>query len=845
MSYHKYAPDLFMAVNETLRQNKFLDEDGFRRNIKENTVSFGLIKSKSDPSFSCGRVTQDSDNGSGQKCIKVAPIAGIDSNYNFITSEEEIKPIPLAANDQWYWLKVAHQFTNVEKGVVSIAPNGDMTGVGTEFTKTLRGQPDFPMKIVFVDSAYNVAEFEVLSVISDTSCVLANPLINTATGIAEFIAEDNLHYACVATFTPGVIIPDENKFPWNYDSALFTLVPETSSNVRPSYVQGQEFYIARVKCSSGGTVTIQDKRVEYWETKGSELAINITREPSPLIGVEKIVWQTKSNPASQNLVTIGYGFRSTNFSINTTQNILTLASGAGGVFLSVNDFNDGDFDGWRVYYSNGRYSNIISSYTASGAINLVLDMLDCDNFSSNGGTSLFAQELVVVPNCEAVEVKFTSDAADSTPSVNKVVVFPINTGIGVAEIEAYKAPSCLYNVQYRYISHKESTGFSPIVSSETGYLTEDSFDSNGVLLGTPDQECYPYTADTTDAFIQVQQAPWCYNNFQNQVYIGDVLSVYTIPSLAASSIINLTVSVDPYYQRIVGTHTIASDVSFVLGSGVKGNKFTLHFDASDINLNGNQILIKQTDGVTILKTLAKPDFYEMKNIDGGIIINLVHNGTVWCYSQNYGLGTGGELKMLDVAGTPLSSLFDTTVSVANAKGKSRGLWGWALCNASGTVDGISLPNLSASFIIGQGTSPLDSSLILAPGNTGGEVKHNLTENELPEITPTFEADPHSHNFEGHEHGHKFFFRLKQGQSGTDFQTGQFDGGSNGNLGYEDGTGSDTGGFAYTATAYVANEVAGGTNSSTTITGTVSSFGAGEAHNNLPPYYAVVYIKRLY
>lgn len=840
MSYFHFAPEQVIGLPEYRKIQSFLDAEGFRKNIKENSVFFGLIKSNSDTTFTNGRVTRDVDSG-GNKTIKIAPLSAVDKDGLFITSPSTINQIVVPDDGNWHWVKARHTYTTQEQGIVTISANGDLIGTGTEFTKLFRGLPHLPSRIKFLNAVHNTQEYIIGGVDSDTSAWLSNPGATFGSAIT-FEPESDLKFAVISSFTPGIPVDEEDKYPYHYDGMAFDLVEETILNTRPDYTIGKEFYLARIKVS-GVDVIVQDKRTEYYETKGSELAINIDRNANPLVGLESIVWPPKTNPANKSQVYVAWGMRSTNWTIDANQNIVTIVSGLGGKFKTVSDFTDGDFDGWRVYTGNGKYSYVVSSVQSAGAIRLTLDHLDVDNYSSDGGTTLISQEVHVVPNCETVEFYATSDPTDNAPSVNRHFAFPVNDAVGILDLEVFKSESVFYNIKYRYKSFKEFTEFTPIPTDEdNGYFVETNFSDLGVQSGTTRQV---YESNETDGFIELQPCPWSYNHFQSLVYVGDLLSVYTIPNLAASSTINLTVGTDPYYQIIKDTHTIATDTSFILGSGVKGNKFVLHFQAEQINLAGNQIQIKQTDGVTVLKSLSFPDFYQMKNQDGGIVITCIHDGTAWTCSQNYSLGVTHEIKMFDPPlGTPLSSLFDTTISINNAKGKVKSLWGWALCNHSGTVDGVSIPNLSAAFIVGHGTSPIDGTVTLSPGATGGELKHTLTEAELPTITPTFAAAPHTHTFTGIAHGHRLFFRGREGQSGTDYQTIQVDGGNNVNLPNEDGSGSGAiPPVVYTA--YNEDVVAGGTNANSTVTGTVRSFGSDEAHNNMPPYYTAVYIKRLY
>lgn len=825
MSKIKFVPNLFLEVAELNRFQKFLDTDGFRKHLLQDSVKFGLIKSNLDTDFLNGRVQRDVDTNTGQKTLKIAPLYGIDSNGNFIYSPQ-ITGIPIVNDTNWYWVKVRYQPTTRELGTVSIAVNGDMVGVGTEFTKVLRGQPNFPSKIKLVDSTYNTLEYEVLEVIDDTHAILGNPATNTS-GIAEFQPESDLHYAVIGTFTPGVNVPSNNKYPFQYDSMYYELVPEVNLNTKPTpYSQGTEFYIARYRIS-GANVIIQDKRVEYWETKGSQLHVDIERGANPLIGVEAIKWQNVTNPANENIVQIAWGMRSSNWSVNSSQNILTINTGLGGKYKTVDDFNDGDFDGWRVYTdSNGKYSRVISSVKQGGAINLTLDVLDVDDYSIDGGNTYNIQEVLIVPNCEEVEINCRAwgtfpngQGISSAPNSDKKFTFPVNTAIARLDLEVYYDPSCFYIVHYRYKNEKEYTNFTLLPSDTVGYYTEVSFSPEG-YFDSGSAVRYPYTANDQLGYIKLNISPIAYQRFKSKVDKGDIIGVNVLTNFS-SSVINLNVGTDKNYQYITGNIALSGDVFFNLGVGLTdGNEFRIHFDCTDINLGGYGIYIVTGyaggSNYTLIKKITVGDVYEMKNRDGGIIFDLVYTGSKWACSQNYDLGTPYEIKQMDGV---ISSLFDT----GSGFGKVKGTYGLVLCNAARTVNGITIPNLSYRFLLGQGTL---SGNTVNVGDTGGEKDHTLTTPEIPSHTHTGTTDPHSHGATTDPHNHGI----------TPMQpTFGAAGAPGGQLVYANDGGTTTTQNA-TVTVNIANATANFTTQAT---------GGSQSHNNMPPYYALIFAKKVY
>lgn len=798
MSKFKFAPDLFLELQELNYLQESLDEAGFRKNIRENSVNFGLVKnSYTDPNFTNGYVSQDADDLSGNKCVKIQPIKGIDSNGQFLYSENIINQISLVNDGSWYWLKIKHQLSVQEKGTVSIAVNGDLIGSGTEFTKYLRGESNFPASIKLLNSALNTLVYQVLAIIDNENAILSNPATNIG-GLAEFSPESNLTYGVVGTFTPGVAVPAGSMYPFQHDSLVYELIQETTLNTPPTFVPDQEFYLARIKNDSG-TVTIQDKREDIYETKGSQLPLTITRTPNPLIGVEAIKWQVPTNPADKSIVEVAWGMRSSNWSINSSLNILTLISALGGKYKTVADFNDGDLDGWRVYTGNGKYSYIVASAKVGGAINLTLDNLDVDNYSTDGGTTMIVQEVRVVPDCDSVEFWAQSDVADATPSVNQYFCFPVNDSIGRLELEVYKTTSVDYGLKYRYKSFKEFTEWQDIPSdTDNGYLTELSFDDKGTQIATIRQT---YTV----ADIVLNPCPWSYSVFQSVAYNNDLLGVNTIPTLGATPTYNLVVGTDKHYQYIGGTQSIASDTTFTLSNAAPcrdGSTFKIHFNCSSLSLGSSVIYIKQ--GSTTLKQITISDIKTMLDQDGGIIFSCEYDADsgLWRISQNYENPVVGDIKIIDGV---IADLFDVTGGLSLAPGRVRGLYGYVLCVGGGTVNGIVVPNLEDRFLLGSGVS-------ISAGSSGGNNDINLTVGQLP---------AHNHPLDEHGGHHHAISNIKID-------------------GYQGGGSTNGVNLAGSAGAPHSLDT---DNATTGIT--MGNTGTGDDINIKNPYYAILYCKRVF
>lgn len=801
MSDFKFSPDLFLEVVELEKFKDFLDTEGFRKNILQNTVKFGLIKTIRDKSFSNGRIERDLNTSIGQKTVKMRALQAIDNQGLFLSSPE-INSIAIPSDGKWYWIKVNHRYSTIEQGTVSLSINGDLTGSGTKFTKTLRGNPNFPSRIRFDNSKYNTLEYDVLEVIDDEHATILHPALN-GTGIATFEIEKNLKFSVVGTFTPDKFSDEEDKYPFQYDSINLEVIAEEILNTRPDYIEEQEFYLARVKIQDEDVV-IQDKRIEFWETKGSNLSFEVELKENPLIGIEAIKWQNILSPADFNSVYIAWGMRSQNWAIDSSKNIITFfGSATGGKFKTVDDFTDGDFDGWRVYSANGNFSRVISSLKQGQAINLVLDVLDVDNFSSDGGLTFnnqgeFADWVLVVPDCEEIEIQFTPNKLLENNNTGISYCFPINEFIGRCDVQVYKNPTVLFNVKYRYKTEKSYTQFKTLPEDRVGYYLEQSFDTNGNLRIEEDRRFYPYSPKQNEGYIQLTISPNAYSILIDLIYKGDIIGVHTIETFEKIQIYELQVGRDKRYQYIVNNITLTDDLYISLSSknAQEGNEFRIHFNCNSIYLNEKKIyIIRDYTGGSpvVMKEITQSDIYMMYNTPGGIVFDCVFSdrGTWEVVYQNYSMLPPGEIIMIDGV---IPNLFN-----ANGWGKVEGLIGYAICNGANDT-----PDLRDRFVVGAGGG-------YNVGDKGGENAVSLTSSQIP---------PHWH----------WMFSIRP----------------DGNNGWEGDVGPDD---------YVKRKTRNGTNSNNydlskysgapTVGRTSTGGGGNEAHENRPPYYALIYAKRMF
>mgnify|MGYP000869455518 FL=1 len=246
--------NIFLEREELLRWQKFMLESPVNKTFLANTLKWGIIDT------SGGGIVLDFkvEAGTNPGTVKISNLSRALTSDGLIIEQSVIDNVVITAYSNYYWLKIAHKYSNLEDGVCSITSDGQVTGVNTIFTDVLRGQSlETPVKIKFSNSVNNTGIYEVVDVVNDTNLVLSGN---------SFTAESGLKYFVVGCTPIGETITSEQQLGlYFYDSCNLTQVLETTLNTAPAgKVQDKEFWIARV-INNGGIVTIEDKRTEYWE----------------------------------------------------------------------------------------------------------------------------------------------------------------------------------------------------------------------------------------------------------------------------------------------------------------------------------------------------------------------------------------------------------------------------------------------------------------------------------------------------------------------------------------------------------------------------------------------------
>lgn len=391
MSRLKFSSNLFLEVNELQRFNKFLEEDGWKRAMKAISKNFGIVENASNSYF---KVTARS--GSNSVIVINAGIA-FDSNMDAIVMTDDLE-LSVGNTGSNRWVILSRAVTNEEQGTVNINSDGSLSGIGTEFTKVLRGQPNFPVKVKF-NSTSNNGEYEVVSVTSDTSAILSGSFVN----------QSNIKYSVVGTFTPGFQPTENNKMIYEYDSYNIEVV---DSEDRPA-VSEDEFILAMISFDASGSMNVSDERIRYMFNNPYTQSDESDNSNDPLVsllstGVVGGIHAVGSAAAEFELI-MEHGYTVTRHELLTTStsNTFNIISGQSN-FLGTGNIPDGMFRGWLlVNRANMKYALIDDNSNKS----LYISNLDTSIILDSGN------DFIIVPNCNEIEYEVTVSNNVDRPNI--------------------------------------------------------------------------------------------------------------------------------------------------------------------------------------------------------------------------------------------------------------------------------------------------------------------------------------------------------------------------------------------------------------------------------------------
>lgn len=378
MSKLKISENLFLEVNELQRLVHFLEEDGYKRLMKSLVRSYGIVQNTNNDNF---KVTLKA--GSVNTVI-INPGLAFDSNLNAIIMTNA-KEMVINNTGVKRWLILSRAITNLETGTVSVNAEGVLTGIGTEFTKILRGQPNFPVKVKF-NSVANTGEYEVVSVISDTSAILAGSLV----------AENTINFSVIGTFTPGFQPLEANRQIYEYDYHNIDLVDSVDTPI----LADNQYILASIQFDALGVISVSDRRTAYLFNNPYSQSDNsdssYENSLASLVAVNKVGGVNAVGSVSVSLEAIlehGYTVSAYELTVSSSSNIFTITNGSCN-FLGTGNIPNSMFKGWILLNRKN-----MKSCKIDNNINKAVYISNFDTSVLNNGNIDF----VIVPNFKEIE----------------------------------------------------------------------------------------------------------------------------------------------------------------------------------------------------------------------------------------------------------------------------------------------------------------------------------------------------------------------------------------------------------------------------------------------------------
>lgn len=234
------VPNLYIGSHELRRAFQAIKEDGYQKLFAAFVQSFGVAYT----TISSLQVVQG--NG-GARFLTVKAGLAIDRDLNIISlGQDAVNTIEFPNVSGTMFLCIKHKIRKNEIGTINLSTDGSLTGIGTEFTKVLRGAPLNQVKIRVTDSSNNLDDYPVLEVIDDNHATLNS--------VSSITPESGKKFAVVGCFTPSISIPNDDKLIYSYDDFELVL---TNANITPDVV----FKLASVSWN-GFSLSITDVRQE-------------------------------------------------------------------------------------------------------------------------------------------------------------------------------------------------------------------------------------------------------------------------------------------------------------------------------------------------------------------------------------------------------------------------------------------------------------------------------------------------------------------------------------------------------------------------------------------------------
>lgn len=461
-----FSENLFLEVKELNRFKKSIVDNGYKRILKSIVKSFGIVENSGNTYFKVSRKA-----GNANKIIVNKGIA-FDSDLNAIILDED-KEIDVTSLSTKSWVVISHKDNHDEEGTVNISEAGVLSGKNTKFTEVLRSGY-FPIRVSFTSSK-NKRDYEVQQVASDTSAILSG----------SFVAENDLKYQVVGTFTPGYQPSEENKHIYTYDDCDIKIIQSDSKPL----LDGNHFILCSIERNSvNNIVDIADWR--YSNMLNNSVTDNAIDKDNPGAAIRDItnlfstavVGTDNTSIALELILEHGYKINKYEFTTTSSSNIINITSGTcnyinsigGNIFHNpiivdrddydwgktggaVNDIPDSIFSNWIVVNrSNMKKARILNNIKGQ------LFLSDFDSKLLDGDNI----DLVIIPNYREIEYEVSINGSVEMPSIPFTFrhfltnyrtrnVFNIFHFMRLSEFNYKQNPEV--KIRYRYIDNNGGT----------------------------------------------------------------------------------------------------------------------------------------------------------------------------------------------------------------------------------------------------------------------------------------------------------------------------------------------------------------------------------------------------
>lgn len=443
MSKLKLSPNLFLEVAELENFRRLMVDEGYKAVFQSMVKNFGIARNSDSSAF---EVTATGE----ENIVSVAPGVAWNKDFDRIISQEAVT-LQTLQSDVKTWIILSRATTNYEAGTVSVTTDGTLTGVGTEFTKVLRGGDNFPNAVKFIDSTANILSYEVINVVSDTSAVIAAPAT----------AESDMRYGVVGAFTPGFVPSAANELIYEYDSFQIRMVQSENA---PEIQEGYEFIIAQLNWDSGEMSIVDMRNSCTFDAEPTQEIVAASTNIVSVLNVERY----------GNMLRVGVenGYTVTGFEIRTStlqfrilegkNNVLgTVSSGTGSIPTSA-------FAGWTLFNrATGKGVRIVDN------VNTTLTLASWSGDIALGE----GDEFVIVPTVADIEYQLVAAGATTWGSVRTTARFPVTDAQANIFVPLNSGQTSL-TLRYRDIDGRAASAFKAFTAA--GY--KDLIDGMSKIL---------------------------------------------------------------------------------------------------------------------------------------------------------------------------------------------------------------------------------------------------------------------------------------------------------------------------------------------------------------------------